>query len=347
MITIQLVRYASDRFFPPQDSSTASMSAVSLRPSFYSPSGMVPVSAWIMVVVILLPLAALSGMIYCAAMVFVPLVKLRWIGAVGLGWALGLLATKVCRWGKVRSKLFTILSTALALLIAYYAAWGVHRTLYAAAQFGADARLGQLFLQGFLPGEIAKWMSQLVRGGGVVGIAGAPLIGIWLVELGMIAYFTRATFVTMWDDRPFCEQCDNWNAEPQPLVNLPVSPTDPAWNQVIEGGPDAVRKLRLKEDASEMVVLSLSSCPQCDRSNYLSASGGGWESNAKGEATFQDIQILRHMAVTPRQIEEIKELGEMLEEAYHELSEERADSRLQIDQAKLDSGDSEIETGRT
>jgi hypothetical protein len=295
------------------------MSAASLRPTFYTASGLVPISAWIMVGAVLLPLAALCGMIYCAAMVFIPTMKLRWIGSVGLGWALGMLSAKICRLGKARSRLFAVLATALAFFVAYYAAWGVHRTLYSVAGLGADAQLGQLFALGFLPSEIASWMSRLVRGGGAAGFAGLPLIGIWLIEFGMIAYFTRTAFLASWDDRPFCEQCDCWNSEPEVLVNLPVSPTDPAWQLVSEVGPDALRKLRLKDDASEMVLLSVGSCPQCDRSNYLSAAGGGWETNSEGEATFQNIEILRSMAVTPQQIQQIKELGEMLEEAYAEL----------------------------
>lgn len=302
------------------------MSAASLRSTFYTPSGLVPVSAWIMVAIILIPLAAISGMIYCAAMVFIPMLKLRWIGSVGLGWALGMLAATVCRWGKVRSRMFAVLAAVLAFFVAYYAAWGVHRTLFAAIELGADARLGQVFVLGFLPTEIVDWMSKLVRGGGVARFAGLPLIGIWLVEAGAIAYFTRATFLVAVSDGPFCERCDCWNAEPQPLATLPVSPSDPAWQRVAEVGPDAIRKLQLKEDASEMVTLSVSSCPQCDRSNYLSAAGGGWESNEQGDGSFQNIQILRNMAVTPQQIEEIKQLGEMLEEAYQELHSQQPQS---------------------
>jgi ribosomal protein S27AE len=167
-----------------------------------------------------------------------------------------------------------------------------------------------------------------------------------LIELGAIAYFTRATFLATWDDRPYCEQCDCWNAEPEGLVNLPVSPSDPAWQRVPEVGPDAIRKLRLKENADEMVVLSVSACPQCDRSNYLSAAGGGWESNEKGEMVFQNIEILKYMAVTPRQIEDIKELGEMLEEAYQELSGGPREITQEPDGLQMSSDGPEMEPGR-
>ncbi len=307
------------------------MSAASLRPSFYLPSGMVPVTAWIMVATILVPLAFVSGTVYSAAVMFIPMVKLRWIASIGLGWALGGLTAKVCRLGKVRATLFAVLAAVLAVAVAYYAAWGVHRALFTAARLGADVQFNQEMLRGFLPGEIARWMSWQVRNVGGAGIGGAPLIGIWLIELGAIVYFTRATFLAAWDERPFCEPCDCWTAESEEIANLPVSPSDPAWQRVMEFGPEAIRKLQLTEDGSEHVVLSVSCCPECDRSNYLSAAGGGWQANAEGETSFQLTTVLRNMAVTPRQVEEIRALSDELEEAYRELGQGQADADAEIE----------------
>src|SRR5690606_34738837 len=120
----------------------------------------------------------------------------------------------------------------------------------------------------------------------------------------------RATFLAAWDERPFCEACDRWTVGPDELVNLPVSPADPVWQRVSEIGPDAIRKLQLTEDHSERVVLSVRCCPECDRSNYLSAAGGGWHANEQGETSYQETAVLRNMAVTAQQIEELRALGD-------------------------------------
>jgi|GEM_PF-2213385 len=309
------------------------MSAASLRPNFYSSSGLVPVAAWIMVAALLIPLAFVSGIVYCAAVVLIPAVKLRWIASVGLGWVLGGLAAKVCRLGKVRASLFAVLAAGLAVAAAYYAAWGVHRALLIAAGLGVDVQLNQALLRGFLPGEIVRWMGWQVRNGGGAGIGGLPLVGVWLVELGAIIYFTRTTFLAAWDQRPFCEPCDCWTIGPEEIANLPVSPSDPAWQRVIEVGPEAIRKLQLTEDGSERVVLSVHCCPECDRSNYLSAAGGGWQANAEGETSYQELTVLRSMAVTSRQMEELRALNEELEEAYRELSLGQVERDLEIEAA--------------
>jgi len=295
------------------------MSAASLRPSFYSPSGAVPVAAWILLAAVLVPLAFASGLVYCAAVVFIPAVKLRWIASLGLGWVLGSLAARVCRLGKVRSALFTLFAAGLAVAAAYYAAWGIHRTFHQAAHLGVPVRFNAALLRGFLPTEIARWMLVQIRNGGG-GIGGFPLVGVWLVELGAILYFTRTTFLAARDERPFCEPCDRWTIGPEEVANLPVSAADPAWERVKELGPEAIRKLQLSNDVHERVVLSVHRCPDCERSTYLNAAGGGWHSDENGETSYQETTVLQGMAVTPRQVEELRALSTELEEAYRELS---------------------------
>ncbi len=300
------------------------MSAATPRSTFYTASGMVPPTAWVLVAIVLIPIAAIAGMLYSAGIVHVPMVKLRWVGSVGLGWVIGMSAAKVCRVGKVRSPVFTIATVITGFLVAYYSAWGIHRTLLVLGKVNA-ANPAAFALQGFLPTEIASWMSVLVKNGNAEGVAGLALVFVWLVELGSIAYFTKTTFTTVWDDRPFCEACDSWNEPAESLLHLPVSPDDPAWQSVREGWLDSIRKLKMKENANGTVALTLSSCPHCDRSQFLTASGIGWQTNAAGEAKFVESKIFRYMSVTPAQITELKALGELLDEAYQELNEEPED----------------------
>lgn len=305
------------------------MSAASLRPSFYSPSGLVPVAAWIMVAALLVPLSFFSGIAYCAAVVFIPAAKLRWIATLALGWVLGSLAAKTCRLGKVRANLFAVCAAGVAVATAYYAAWGVHRALITAVRLGANIQLNQDLLLGFLPIEIARWMSWQVQNIGGPGFSGWLLVCVWLIELGAILYFTRTTFLTAWDKRPFCESCDRWTVGPEELVSLPVSPMDPGWQLVNEIGPDAIRKLQLTNDGNTHVLLSINRCPECERSHYLTAAGGGWQADAYGETSFQEITVLRNMSVTSQQIEQLRALGEELDEAYRELSSEQADAQAE------------------
>lgn len=305
------------------------MSAATPRSTFYTASGMVPPTAWILVLIALIPISVIAGMLYSAGIVHVPMVKLRWIGSVGLGWVIGMLAAKVCRVGKVRSPAFTLATVIVGFLVAYYSAWGIHRSLIVLAKVNV-VNPAVFVLQGFLPTEIASWMSVLVKNGNAEGITGFALVVVWLVELGSIAYFTRTTFTAVWDDRPFCEACDQWNEPAESLMQLPVSPDDPAWQSVREGWLDSIQKLKMKENANETVAMTLSSCPHCDRSHFLTASGIGWQTNAAGEATFVESKIFQYMSVTPGQIKELKELGDLLDEAYQELSEDPEDFGEQL-----------------
>lgn len=297
------------------------MNAATPRTTFYSASGMVPPTAWIMVAVLLLPIAAIAGMLYSAGIVHVPMVKLRWVGSVGLGWVIGTLAAKVCYWGKVRSRLFAVVTVIVGFAVAYYCAWGIHRTLLVMGNIGAANR-GVFVLQGFLPTEIAGWMAALVKNGNAEGVSGFALIVVWLVEFGSIAYFTKTSFSTVWENRPFCEACDRWNEPAESLLHLPVSPDDPAWQSVREGWLDSLKKLKMKENANETVAMTLSSCPTCDRSHYLTATGIGWQTNKEGEAKLIESNIFQSMAVTPAQINELRELGDLLDEAYQEMNQE-------------------------
>jgi hypothetical protein len=282
-----------------QGVSNEQMSAATPRTTYYSASGMVPPTAWIMVAVLLIPIAAIAGMLYSAGIVHIPMVKLRWVGSLGLGWAIGMLAAKVCYWGKVRSRLFAIVTVIVGFAVAYYCAWGIHRTLLVMGKLGV-ANPGVFVLQGFLPTEIASWMMRLIKNGNAERISGIALIFVWLVEFGAIAYFTKTAFLTVWDNRPFCEACDQWNEPAESLLHLPVSPDDPAWQNVRDGGLDSLKKLKMKENANETVAMTLSSCPNCDRSHYLTATGMGWQTNAAGEATLIESHIFQDMAVSAR-----------------------------------------------
>ena len=295
------------------------MSAATPRATFYAPSGLVPMAAWVLLPTALVPLAALFGIAYCVVIVLIPFLKLRWLGSLALGWVLGLTVAKFCHLTKVRSRSFATLSAVVALLVAWYSAWGIHRTVIVVAQLGPDVGLAQLVVLGFIPSEIISWMKLMFDQGGTAQLKSWPLVGVWLIELATIAYFTITTFKAQQNDQPFCEHCDRWNGTADPFIELPVSAGDPAWQQVSEGWLDGVRKLKIKEQDGEQVTLLLSTCPECDRSNYLSASGGGWQPDGNGGVVFMEIPIIRHMAITPKQIEELRELGELLDEAYEEL----------------------------
>ena len=300
-------------------------------PNLYQHSGKVPATSLVIAAVVLIPLAILLGVIYSAAVVWIPFIKLRGCVTVVYGLGLGGIAGALAYQLKFRNHIIVFLMALSFVSLSYYTSWAVHPAFVYSLDFGFDADFFATFVIGFMPQVIVSWMMQIYADGlwamnaNGNAIAGFGAVAIWLIEAGVIFGGALVTSGAAYGNRPFCEICDRWTDETQELAILPVSKKDPAWQQVRAGDLDGLKKLQIQsDDASSYVELRLAECPTCDSNDFLSAIGITLTMN-NGNVQKNESPVFRHMTITDAQREEILGFAQALASAVADLGDEPDD----------------------
>ncbi len=292
-------------------------------PEIYKHSGKVPVSGLMLALIILVPAAVVLGIIYSAAVVYIPFVKLRGIATFFYGGALGALTGTVCYHAKFRSHFFVLLTTLAVAFLSYYTSWAVHPAFLAMSQGESLGDVIPVAIVGFMPNVILGW-AQLIFEEGIWGMGGGAIkgwsiVGVWVLE-ALIIFGTALAAKMVYGNTPFCEDCNCWTEETKELAQLPVSPEDPAWQQFAQGNLDAVKKLQIAQDLPQYVELQLAACPSCTNSDFISAVGVTLTANKEGEIEKHESDIVRHMRITHGQKDEIQQFAVAMAEAVAEMS---------------------------
>lgn len=309
--------------------SESDLSLGSTRPEIYKHSGRVPISGMMLALVILVPAAIVLGIIYSAAVVYIPFVKLRGIASFFYGGALGALTGTVCYHAKFRSHLIVLLATLGVAFLSYYVSWAVHAAFLALSQGESMADVIPMAIVGLLPNFIFAWAQYIFENGiwgmGAGGaISGWRVVGLWVME-ALIIFGTALAAKMVYGNAPFCEDCNGWTEETKELAQLPVSPTDPAWQQFAQGNLDAIKKLQIVQDVPQYVELQLAACPSCTNSDFISAVGVTLTANKEGEIQKHESDIVRHLRITHEQKEEIQRFAVAMAEAVEAMSDEEED----------------------
>ncbi|KAA5542750.1 hypothetical protein FYK55_14615 [Roseiconus nitratireducens] len=313
-------------------------------PALYRHSGKVPPASLVMAAFILIPLGLLAGLLYSAAVVYLPFIKLRGLVTFFFGAGLGVIAGTVCYKLKYRNRLLVALTTLGFVAIAYYTSWAVHPALVIGAGELQEAFIPTL-IQGFDPRMIIGWATLIFkegiwgmgRNGGALSGWGAVIV--WLIEAGLIFITAHVTAKTTFGDRPFCENCYRWNDETEELAVLPVATNDPAWDQVRNGNVDALKKLQIvPNQQGSYVELRLADCPTCDENDYLSAIGIVLTMD-DGQLKKNETPIFRHLSISRDQRDEIVAFAAAMAEAIEEMNE--ADEIEDEDQVPQEMGEPE------
>ncbi|WP_182865484.1 hypothetical protein [Stieleria mannarensis] len=305
-------------------------STVVSAPTLYRRSGKVSPVSLVVAAAVLIPLGILFGAIYSAAVVYLPFIKLRGLVTFFVGAGFGVIAGSLCYKLKYRSWMMTFLTVIGFTAIGYYSSWAVHPALViGAGELGED--FVPLMLQGFDPLMIFGWMKGIytdgiwaMGAGGGGALSGWGAVAVWVLEAGLIFGTAFVSGMAAYGNRPFCENCYRWNEETEELAVLPVSTTDPAWNQVRNGNFDALKKLQIAPDSdASYVELRLADCPTCDESDYLSAIGITLTVD-EGQLKKNETDIFRNLSVTRQQRDEIVEFAAAMAEAVQLMKEEEA-----------------------
>lgn len=293
--------------------------------TMYRHSGRVPVGGLALALAILIPIAVVAGVLYSGAVVFLPFIKLRGLLSFAYGGGIGAVVGVVCKYAKFRNRFMVALTTLIITAVSYYAAWAVHCAWVVMSQQGFSGDVVMTAVLGFLPQAMFEW-GRFIFENGIWIQNGNPTDGWeavagWVIEAAIVfstAFVARKTYGTA----PFCEDCDVWTEETKQLADLPVLPSDPAWQQVASGQIAAIRKLQLAQDTPQYVELQLASCPSCTISNFLSAVGVTMALNKAGEIQKQEADIFRGMQISNEQKDEILDFAGELAEAVQIMNEE-------------------------
>jgi hypothetical protein len=294
-------------------------------PPLYRRSGKVSPFSLTIAALLLVPLGVLLGAAYSAAVVYLPFIKLRGLITFFFGVLLGAIAGRLCYSLKYRSGMLTALTVIGFASVAYYTCWAVHPALVLGPAKLQDGFV-PLLLQGFDPRVIWWWMNQVFQegiwqvGAGGGALSGWAVVVVWLIECGVIYAMAFVTGMGAYGNTPFCEHCHRWNNETEDLAVLPVSTTDPAWNQIRNGNFDALKKLQVVSGQQNAYVeLRLAECPTCDESDFLSAIGIHLEMN-DGQLKKKENDIFRHLSISRQQHDEILAFAEAMAEAVKEMN---------------------------
>ncbi len=310
-------------------------------PTLYRRSGKVSPASLTIAAIVLVPLGIVLGAVYSAAVVYLPLIKLRGLITFFAGAGIGALAGRLCYQLKYRNAMFVFLTILGFTAIAYYASWAVHPALVLGVGQLGDAFV-PVMIQGFDPGVIAGWIRGIFAegiwavGGGGGALSGWPVVLVWLVEAGLLFGTSLVTGMGAYGNRPFCENCHCWNDETEELANLPVSTTDPTWAKVRGGDVSALRKLQISEAGDDTFVeLRLAECPSCDENDYLSAIGIQL-SLEDGQLKKKETDIFRHLSISREQRNEIVEFAEAMAAAVAEMKNAEAETEAEAEAEAFD-----------
>ena len=292
-------------------------------PTIYRRSGKVSPVSMTIAAAVLIPLGVVLGVVYSAAVVYLPFIKLRGLVTFFAGMGLGVIAGGLCYKLKFRNLMMALLVILGFTTVVYYTAWAVHPALVVGpGELGGD--FVPLMMEGFDPRLILGWMKGIFEDGiwgmgGGAALSGWATVAIWVLEAGFLYGMAFVSGKATYGNRPFCENCYRWNDETEELAVLPVSTTDPAWAQIRSGNFDALKKLQIAAEANGTYVeLRLADCPTCDESDYLSAIGITLTMD-EGQLKKKEDDIFRNLSVTRDQRDEIVAFAAAMAEAVEEM----------------------------
>lgn len=273
----------------------------------YQHSGIVPASGALMTLAAGLLAAIALGVAYTFSFYYILYVYLNVLLTVAFGGAVGWVVGFVAREGKIRNVPVVGGLALAAAFIGIYAEWGTTAfALTPASELGAQWR--KLGLLPYLPHNIVSLAIELYRTGswGMSAnstVHGPPLAALWLIEAGLIGAVAIAAAVHQIADVPFCEQCEEWTTRREPLL-FAGNGYGKVWSDVQHGVFEELAQTpRASGDETTYVRLTVSDCPKCDESNYLSIVACENRVNSKGQRYVAERKIALNVPLTAPEVE--------------------------------------------
>jgi hypothetical protein len=297
----------------------------------YSPSGSVPIVGGLMTVVGSFAAAGLTAVVYALIIRWVPFIYLNFLATMGFAFAIGLPVTTLATMGKIRSPLFVRGVWLLTLLFGYYVYWGATIWTHGGWQLGfvvfdprAILDFGQVLFEegswGFRNGD---------------NVTGWFLVAFWVVEFGILAYFSYLAAVAN-IDQPFCELCNEWTETEKGVALYQATGQEPEWDQVRLGEFHALMKVPLlSASLSDYIRMDVNACPKCPNSNFLSIQQVKTTVDKDGDESTKETPLIANMTLTGEQLTQVRTLVEQAADAAAEAAATRA---MEMEEAQRAAG---------
>jgi hypothetical protein len=251
--------------------------------------------------------AGILGVAYTFSFYYVLYVYLNILLTFAFGGAVGWTVGFVAREGKIRNVPVVGALALVAALVGIYFEWGT--TAFAMTP-AAELRTQwqKLGLLPYLPHNILSLAMWLYTNGswGMTANAtvhGLPLASMWLVEAGIIGSVAVTAAVHQIADVPFCEKCEEWVTRREPLL-FAGNGYGKVWSDVQHGVFESLAQTpRASGHETHYVKVTVSDCPKCDDSNFLSVAACETRVNSKGQRYVVENKIALNVPLTATQVE--------------------------------------------
>jgi hypothetical protein len=273
----------------------------------YTSSGIVPIAGGLITAVVGLLIAAASGFAYAYAFHWMPLGFLRIFLCLLYCFVVGMTIATVGKQTKIRSPLFITVVAFVSMLLGLWIYWGAYRWAKEGAGVGLAA---------WSPQELIAFGQRLFEEGSFklrrTTVDGPLLVIFWLLEaVVMFCGIVGIAQAHVW--QPFCETCQQWTITRAGLIRLAASGKEPTFDQVLAGDFALLATFPLaNEKASPHVRLDLTTCLQCQHSNFLSLAAVTVKRNSKGKEKTSEDSLLSYGVLTDVQAEMVRQLANML-----------------------------------
>jgi len=270
----------------------------------YKHSGAVPPVGALITLLAGCVTAAILGVVYSYAIVYIPFIYVNILVTVGFGLALGFAVGWAGKAGKIRNNVALGCLGLLSGVVGLYVAWASD----------AKARLDD-GVWAFNPSLLQDYIGFFYDQGmwsvfGDEPVSGVMLAVVWLIEAVIIVGGAGVIAFGMNADTPFCERCDTWADVHEGVSRLAIDGDDSSIQRLTDGELEALGDFtRTKKSTMPHLRLDLANCSTCKDTNYLSIVVVSEKVNDKGETSTSEDSLLTNLTISPEQILLVRDAG--------------------------------------
>ena len=248
------------------------------------------------------------GIIYGIGTGLCPFIYINALITWGYGTVLGITLGKVAKSMKFPNTTIGSMLTAGIGIFGTYTAW--IGWIFYASNWEAIA---------WHPADVAAIMKQLAAEGGWSIFSFTPkgivLYLIWLLEAGIIIFFTRSKYLES-VSLPYCEHCQQWAEKFSVYLPLKqIQDGDSVRASLEAEGYQALDDLQIDAEATDQFgQASLFQCERCDNLNVLTLSNVKVTVDKEGNANTENEPVVANILVSLAACNRLKPLEEAMKE---------------------------------
>lgn len=289
---------------------------------FYRHSGKVTLRGTALAVLAGLAVAVVTGYLYGYADLYMPIVYGNVLLCLAFGGAIGFVAARVMRWGKVRNTPVSLAIVGVLTLAAYYVCWATWE-IAVLDRFNGNGPVGPtlpfllrspqvIYRLAVLINEVGTWTTSTSTSSssGSTNEHGVMLLIVWIAEAGLIfgtALMIAKTFAT---DRPFCERCDDW-CQPGVAVKH-LNPTGAAGLRdrlANRNWPELLEHTATPAVGSHWVELVHHKCAKCDGLHTITAVERRVTVDKRGRKNEKKKVLVNMLLMSGEEVAYLRALG--------------------------------------